>query len=336
LRAQLEWRDGDRREGWFAREIRDDQLAMIFACCDPALARDSQVALTLKIVCGFSVAEIARAFLTAEKTIAQRLVRAKRTLRAAAGTPRIPEPGELPPRLESVLETLYLLFNEGYDPYRGERLVREELCAEAIRLVELLAEHEATATPELHALAALLYFQGARLRARSDARGEVTLLADQDRNRWHGPWLRRGLEHLSASARGSEISQYHLQAEIASCHSLAPSWNATDWRRIAACYEQLLLRRASPVIQLNRAVVTHQIEGPAAALLEIDRLELEQRLGSYCPFHATRAHLLAELGRGDDAVTAFSTAIALTESEPIRRFFARRIKEIRRGAAQEK
>lgn len=324
LRAQLEWRDGDRREGWFAREIRDDQLAMIFACCDPVLARDAQIALTLKIVCGFSVAEIARAFVTKKETIAQRVVRAKRALRRSAGSPRIPSPAELPERLDAVLEALYLLFNEGYDPHRGEALVRQELCVEAIRLAELLADHQATATAKLHALAALLYFQGARLRSRSDGR-DVVLIAEQDRAAWDSLWLRRGLEHLSRSARGDLLTEYHLQAEIASCHSLAPSWEATDWKRIASCYDQLFRIRPSPIVRLNRAVATWQISGPEVALGEIEKGQLGARLDDYCPYHATRGQLLAELGRNERAARAFAKASSLTESEPMKRFFARRM-----------
>ncbi len=309
----------------FASEIRDDQLRMIFTCCHPLIPSDGQIALTLKTVGGFSVSEIARAFLAQEPAIAKTLVRAKQRLREFDLKLEMPQPDKLPARLESVLKVLYLMFNEGYSALEGEELVRTDLCHEAIRLCELLAEHPVTGEPKVHALAALLLFQGARLNARCDAAGELMLLAEQDRSLWNQTMLRRGLHHFQKSASGDELSDYHLEAEIASCHVVAESFEATDWPRVLDCYEQLLNRQPSPIVALNRIVALAKVHGVEVGLVELDKIAEDRTLRSYYPFYAARGELLREAGRTNEAIEAYQKALGLTSSEPIRRFLMKRI-----------
>ena len=311
----------------FSREVRDDQLRMIFTCCHPAIPRESQIALTAKTVGGFSTAEIARAFLCREATIAQRLVRAKRKLKEHAVELEMPQPEELAKRLDPVLEVLYLMFNEGYSALEGEELVRTDLCHEAIRLVELLAVHPATASPRVHALAALFFFQAARLPTRADAAGDLLLLAEQDRSLWDGKMLRHGLHHLERSASGSQLSSYHLQAEIAACHALATSLESTDWSRILSCYDDLLVLDSSPVVALNRTVALARVEGPEVGLRALDELAEHRSLRHYYPLYATRGELLGQLGRIQESVACYRKALALTSSEPVRRFLEKRFGE---------
>lgn len=312
----------------FDRELTDDQLQMIFACCHPAVARDGQIALTLKTVCGLGTDEIARAYLSGREATAKLLVRAKQRLRETGVRLEIPEPAELPDRLDAVLAVLYLMFNEGHSAHEGERLVRADLCGEAIRLAELVADHPATAAPRVDALAALLLFQGARLGARSDAAGELLLLSEQDRSLWDRAMMARGLARLRRSAAGRELSAYHLEAEIASCHTLAPDFESTDWRRVLSCYDELLARRPSPVVALNRVVALSKVEGAEAGLFEVERLGADRALRAYAPLFATRGELLRETGDLDGAASCYRRAIELTSSEPVRRFLARRLAAI--------
>ena len=315
-------RPGDPREGWFANELRDAQLSMVFACCDPYLPAEQQIALTLKMVGGFSVGEIARAFLSSKSTIAQRLVRAKRRLRARSGRPCMPSPAQLPGRLSVVLEALYLLFNEGYDASKGDSVVRQDLCGEAMRLCELLSVHGPTATPEVHALASLFCFQAARLQTRCDGAGDLILIAEQDRSLWDRGLIERGARHLRDSARGDAISAYHLQAEIASLHALAASYDQTDWRRILRCYDDLVRVQPSPVTRLNRLIALAQARNVQAALTELRASSLPDELGDYYPLHATRGMLLRAIGRGGDAAQSYERAEKLATSEPVKRFLA--------------
>jgi len=309
----------------FANEIRDDQLRMIFTCCHPMIPEDGQIALTLKTVGGFSVSEIARAFLSQEPAIAKTLTRAKQRLRELNIKLEMPQPNKLPARLESVLSVIYLMFNEGYSALEGEELVRTDLCHEAIRLCELLAEHPVTGAPKVHALGALLLFQGARLTARCDAAGELLLLSEQDRSLWDRAMIKRGLYRLRKSASGDEISDYHLEAEIASCHTLAASFEATDWPRVLDCYEELLDRNPSPIVALNRIVALAKVDGVEAGLVELNRLAEDRTLRNYYPFHAARGELLREAGRKGEAIDAYQKALSLTSSEPIRRFLMKRV-----------
>lgn len=321
--------EGDAEEtgARFASEIRDDQLRMIFTCCHPLIPPDGQIALTLKTVGGFSVSEIARAFLAQESAITKTLVRAKQRLREFDIKLEMPQPDKLPIRLESVLKVLYLMFNEGYSALEGEELVRTDLCYEAIRLCELLAEHPVTGEPKVHALVALLLFQGVRLNARCDAAGELMLLAKQDRSLWDRAMLRRGLHHLRKSATGDELSDYHLEAEIASCHAVAESFEATDWPRVLDCYEELLNRKPSPIVALNRIVALAKVQGVEAGLVELDKIAEDRTLRNYYPFFAARGELLREAGRMNEAIEAYQKALSLTSSEPIRRFLMKRITE---------
>lgn len=312
----------------FSQELRDDTLRAIFACCHPAIPGPGRVALTLRVVGGFSLAEIARAFLAREDAVSQRVLRAKQRLKKEGAPMELPPPEELPQRLDSALEVLYLMFNEGYSALAGDDLVRTDLCHEAIRLAELLAEHPQVGTPPVHALAALLLFHASRLPARSDAARELLLLDEQDRLLWDGGMIRRGLEHFRLSARGDELSQYHLEAEIASCHALAPSLADTDWARVVACYDTLLSRRPSPVVALNRAIGVAHLQGPAAGLQEIEALGQLRLLQGYHPLHTARGELLRRLGRHLEAATAYREAMSLTSSEPVRRFVARRLAEV--------
>ncbi len=316
-------RDGGQRV-FFSTEVEDDELRMIFAMCHPAIPRDQRVALTLKTICGFGVGEIARAFLAQKATIAQRLVRAKRALREQRVALTMPELSSLPTHLDSVLEVLYLMFNEGHTAASGHRLVRTELCAEAIRLVELLAAHSTVADPRIDALAALFLFQAARIPARTGASGELVPLAEQDRGRWDRRLIRRALLHYRRSARGEAVTSYHLQAEIASCHTLAPSYAGTDWPRILACYDELMRIDPSPVVALNRVVAVAEVEGSAAGLAALEALKEEGSLRSYYHLFAVEAELLARLGRAREARGAISTASSLTRSQPVRLHLARR------------
>ncbi|MEZ5356593.1 MAG: DUF6596 domain-containing protein [Bryobacteraceae bacterium] len=331
LSREGEWQAAEKAAGvgegsaaLFAHELRDDQLRLIFACCHPAISRDAQVAVTLKTVGGFSTREIARAYLAPEATVAQRIVRAKARLRSDPAMVAVPPPPELPIRLDAVLEALYLMFNEGYSALDGEHLVRVDLCAEAIRLVELLAGHPLTAHPRVHAMAALFYFHAARLPARSDAAGELLLLADQDRSLWNQSALAHALRHLERSAQGDEVSTYHLEAEIASCHTVARDWESTDWAHVLACYDELLARSGSPVVALNRVVALAQVEGAECALRELDRLDAAA-LTQYYPYHATRGELLRLAGDTGGARAALDQGLRLASSAPVRRFLTRRM-----------
>src|SRR5436189_3850101 len=235
-------------------EIKDDRLRMMFVCCHPVVPQEAQVALALKTLCGFSVTEISRAFLTTEAAIAKRVTRAKQKIQEAHIPFEIPVGDELARRLESVLHSLYLLFNEGYKASGGNKLVREELCHEAIRLTELVAQHRAGNQPKTHALLALMLLNAARTPAREDDQGSLLRLEEQDRTRWNQTMIARGMSRLRESATGGQISEYHLQAGIAACHATAVDYQSTDWARILSLYDRLLQFDDSPVVALNRAV----------------------------------------------------------------------------------
>jgi RNA polymerase sigma-70 factor (ECF subfamily) len=308
-----------------AMELEDEQLSMIFLCCEPALPAEARVPLTLKAVSGFSVAEIARAFLCEESAIAQRLVRAKRRIREAGITLVLPSAAEIPRRLDSVLQVLYLLFNEGYGAHTGENLVREELCGEAIRLAQLLASRPDTGLPKVQALLALFYFQAARLETRVDGEGNLLLLAEQERTQWDQALLARGVAQLQLAAQGNELSEYHLQAGIAAIHATSASVAETDWPQLVALYDQLLALAPTPVVALNRAVAQSMVEGPQKALAALDALSAEPGLKNYYLLPAIRADFLRRLGRRAEAAACYQEALTHTCSEPERRFLLRRI-----------
>jgi RNA polymerase sigma-70 factor (ECF subfamily) len=307
--------------------LHDDQLRLMFVCCHPALSRPSQVALTLRTLCGFGVAEIARAFLAQEPAIAQRLVRAKRTIRERNLPFAVPEAADLPARLDAVLDVLYLLFNEGYSAHQGEALVRQELCAEAIRLCWLLLEHQAGDVPKARALLALMLFQASRLATRTDPGGDPLLLDEQDRSRWDRGLIRAGLAELARSARGDELTVYHLQAGIAACHAVAPDYAATDWREILAGYDALLRLNPTPVVALNRAVALAMVAGPPAGLAELERIGTLHGMAAYHLFHSTNGELRRRAGDLPGALAGFRRARACAATEPERRLLDRRIAE---------
>lgn len=319
----------DDTEAGFAAEIRDDQLAMIFACCHPVLPRDAQVALTLKTVMAFSVDEIARAFLAQPTAIAQRLVRAKRRLRDARVTLDMPSPDALSSRLDAVLEVVYLLFNEGYSATAGAELVRHDLSSEAWRLISMLAETPTTAEPRTHALAALVAFQSARFASRLSDDGVPLRLREQDRGRWDRSLIARGFRHLADAARGDRLTRYHFEAEIASYHAAAARHEDTDWPRILDCYDALMRVYPTPIVALNRAVAVAEVDGADAGLEALVPLIDAPDLAHYPLLWSTRGALLASLGRDRDAARDFERARSLSLSTPAARFLALRIDDTR-------
>jgi RNA polymerase sigma-70 factor, ECF subfamily len=299
--------------------VTDDRLRLIFACCHPALARSAQVALTLRLLGGLSTPEIARAFLVPEATMAQRIVRAKAKIRSAGVPYRVPAESQLPDRLRAVLAVIYLVFNEGYDASTGEELVREDLCAEAIRLARLLAELMPD-EPEVLGLLALLLLTHSRRQARVAADGSLVLLPLQDRRLWDRAMIEEGHRLVRDCLRRGRPGPYQLQAAINAVHSDAAVAADTDWGQILQLYDQLMACAATPVVALNRAVAVAEVFGPAAALAGIENLEL----GSYHLYHATRAELLRRLGRDDEAIRAYDAALAVTTNAAERAFLQQR------------
>lgn len=296
-------------------EIGDDLLRLIFMTCHPVLSQDARVALTLKLLCGLATDEIARSFLVAESTIAQRIVRAKKTLKTEQVPFELPSRDEIQGRLSAVLEVIYLMFNEGYSATSGEQWTRPLLCQEALRLGRVVAEI-APAEPEVHGLVALMEFQSSRLRTRVDAKGEPVLLMDQNRAAWDWLLIRRGLAALDRCRQlGRPLGPYALQAAIAACHAGAPTAEETDWPRIAALYEALARAAPSPIVELNRAVAIAMAFGPAFGLQMLDALQDEPALADYYLLPSVRGDLLFKLGRIDDARAEFLRAASMTRNE---------------------
>jgi RNA polymerase sigma-70 factor, ECF subfamily len=287
--------------------LHDDRLRLIFTCCHPALAPEARIALTLRLIAGLQTAEIARAFLVPEATVAQRLVRAKRKIRDAGIPYRVPRDAELPDRLPFVLAVVYLVFNEGYMASAGDDLIRSDLCAEAIRLARLLAELMPD-EPEVSGLLALLLLTEARRQARTGPGGSPVLLADQDRGRWDRDLVTEGMGLVRACLRRNRPGPYQLQAAISAVHSDAATAAQTDWGQILALYDQLIIIAPTPVVALNRCVAVAELHGASEALAMVDELDLD----GYHLFHSTRADLLRRLGRRDDARAAYDAAIART------------------------
>ncbi len=306
--------------------VPDERLRLIFTCCHPALAAEVQVALTLRTLCGLTTEEIGRAFLVPTTTMAQRLVRAKAKIRSAAIPYRVPPAEELPERLAAVMAVVYLVFNEGYAAAQGEALVRRELCSEAIRLARLLRMLLPAPEPELDALLGLMLLHDARRDTRVDAAGELVLLADQDRTRWHRDQIEEGCALVEASLRPSPPGPYAIEAAIAAVHAESARAEDTDWRQIVGLYDRLYALHPSAVVALNRAVALAMADGPAAALPLVDALT--ESLAEYHLWHATRADLLRRLGRRAEAIASYQRAHALARNEAERRFLARRVADL--------
>jgi RNA polymerase sigma-70 factor (ECF subfamily) len=309
------------------QEIPDDRLRLMFVCCHPLIPVDAQVALALKTLCGFSITEISRAFLTSVAAIAKRLTRAKQKIREAGITFSIPEGEELGRRLEVVLQSLYLLFNEGYKASGGEKLVREEVCEEAIRLTSLLAEHPAGNQPRTHALLALMLLNAARTPTRVDADGNLLRLKDQDRTQWNRASIARGMFHLSRSASGNEITEYHLQAGIAACHCAAKDHESTDWQRILSLYDQLVEFDDSPVVALNRAVALAEVKGPQAGIEAVNSIRNLQSLESYYLLYAVLGEFESRLNHARAAAAHFRKSLQLAEIKSEQNFLAKRLQD---------
>ena len=309
--------------------IHDDRLRLIFTCCHPALPLEARVALTLRTLAGLTTAEIARAFLVSEPTMAKRLVRAKGKIRNAAIPYRVPPAHLLPERTGGVLAVLYLLFNEGYAATSGADLVRERLSVEAIHLARTLAQLMPD-EPEALGLLALMLLHDARRAARVDGAGDLVTLEEQDRDRWDRDKIREGEDILDAALRLGKVGPYQLQAVIAACHATAASAADTDWAEIAALYGQLVSLVPSPVVKLNRAVAVGMADGPAAGLALVEEIEAAGELAGYHLLPATRADLLRRLGRQTEAAVAYREALELAATEAERRYLARRLEETER------
>jgi RNA polymerase sigma-70 factor (ECF subfamily) len=307
--------------------LEDDRLRLIFTCCHPSLALEARVALTLREVCGLTTEEIAKAFLTTPRTLAQRIVRAKTKIRDTPIPYEVPTPQELPERLGAVLQVVYLVFNEGYSAAAGAEVTRAELTGEAIRLGRLLTELQPE--PEVIGLLALMLLQESRHAARTSPAGELILLENQDRSLWNREQIAEGVALLEKSLKSRRFGSYTLQAAIAAVHAEAESVTATDWRQIVGLYDRLVRIQPSPVVRLNRAVAIAMRDGPEAGLTHIDAVLEHGALANYYLAHSARADMYRRLGRTAEARSSYEKALALTQQEPERQFLQERIRQLK-------
>jgi len=318
----------------FEKEIKDDQLRMMFSCCHPDLSTEVQAPLILKTLCGFSISEIAHALLASEDSIEKRLGRARKLFRLSGTFVEINDASEIPRRLEAIYQAIYLLFNEGYHGSRSEKTVREDLCFEAIRLALLLSEHPEGEKPKTHALLALLCFHAARLPGRMDDDGGLIQLELQDRSIWDRELIGKGFHFLEKSSRGNELSEYHLEAGIAALHCAAPTYEKTDWAKILELYDALYRLKPSPIVALNRAIALGKALGPEEGLAELRKIHDFARLKDYPFFPAAHGefHLLAR--RPTEAAKHFEKAIKLARSRSETNFFERKLRACQPGVVQ--
>lgn len=307
--------------------IDDDQLRMMFVCCNPAISEEAQVALILKTLCGFSVNEIAAAFIISPDTIEKRLYRGKQILKDRNIKFEMPSPAQIESRLDTVLKALYLLFNEGYNSTSHDDVIREDLVEEAIRLSMFLLNHPSTAQPKVFALLALMSLHVARFPSRVDAGGNILALKDQDRSLWNQELIATGLRYLNQSAEGGELSTYHIEAAIASIHCLAPTYNDTNWEIIVGMYDKLYRKTNSPVAALNRAIAIAELHGPEAGIRAIKEIPGLKSLEDYYIYPAALGEFHLRLGLYNEARVLFTKALSLTDSVREKRFLERKVRE---------
>ena len=314
------------------RGIQDDQLRMIFTCCHPAISPDSQIALALKTLCGFSIAEIAKAFLTTEENINKRLVRARQNIRDAKIPFEIPHGKELDKRLNTVLETIYLLFNEGYSASKGNEVVRYELCEEAIRLAQIVLDNNIFDNKEnVHALLALMFLNASRFKARQDAEGNLFTMEQQDRSLWDKQMRAIGLFHLGEASKNESIGIYHILAAISAQYSIANDYESTDWKNILSLYDSLIQLDKSPVVLLNRAIVVSKVRGSKGALAELEKIKHDPSLKNYYLFHFTQAEFFKELNEFANAVASLEKAIELAPLQSEKELFRKKLDAARKN-----
>ena len=307
---QTEWTSSFNDLLFSEYHVQDDQLRMIFTSCHPSLSKDSQVALTLKTLCGFGIPEIAHAFFTTEDTINKRLVRARQKIREAKLPFEVPAPAEMEERLEAVMETIYLVFNEGYSASSGHQIIRYELCEEAIRLAETIALHPAIQNKsKVYALLALMLLNASRFNSRTDASGNIRTLAEQDRSKWNASLIQKGFAYLEKSSQHPGLSMYQIMAAISACHCAAPDFKSTDWKGILNLYDHLLVLDHSPLVKLNRSIPLAKVAGVQKAIEELEQLKQEASFTSYHLLYATEGEFYFELDEYAKASEAFQKAI---------------------------
>ena len=326
--AVLDETETSKQEVYTEDELKDDMLRIMFICCHPQLSPENQLILTLKILCGFGKTEIASALLKNEEAVAKAYTRGKRKLADLESRFEEPAGSALHQRLEMVLRVLYLLFNEGYNASRGDQLVRKEISMEAIRLVHILLENKHCNTPGTKALLSLMYLQAARLEAKVDENGALIPLPEQDRSLWNKDMIVKGMQYLIESAEGGKLSEYHLQASIASCHMLAEDSATTDWRAILKLYDLLLKVKPSPVVALNRVVAFYKVHGADDALSELENVAESKYMQNYYLFYSVKAELLKETGEVSRAKKELNQAILLTRNEMEKTFLFKKLQSL--------